>query len=95
MKKAERSNNLLETDNDVTIVGNCANCGVEYHIHTQSHIANLEAQNKELREALEGITHIHKSKSNIPPHLVHWESAAFGMYMKAEQALKKDKQDGN
>lgn len=24
---------LLAQDNDIKVVGNCANCGVEYHIH--------------------------------------------------------------
>lgn len=27
---------IFEKDNDIQIVGNCANCGVEYHIHQQT-----------------------------------------------------------
>lgn len=26
---------LLEQDNDIDLVGNCPNCGVEFHIHKQ------------------------------------------------------------
>ena len=26
---------LLEQDNDIDVVGNCPNCGVEFHIHKQ------------------------------------------------------------
>lgn len=58
-----------------------------YASQFQSRISELKAENVKLREALEGVISLHESKSNIQPNLVHWESVAFGMFRKAQQAL--------
>jgi len=53
-----------------------------------SRIAQLEAENSKLREALTEITILHNDKDRSKS-LVAWESVAFGMYKLAEQALKQ------
>lgn len=46
---------LLEKDNDISIVGNCANCGVEYHIHNTSKLG----LNSILKLSAEYVSHHH------------------------------------
>lgn len=42
MSKIKSALDLLEENNDILIVGNCANCGVEYHIHKQESTSNVD-----------------------------------------------------
>ena len=50
--------------------------------------SELQREVERLREMISEIKAIHESRSNIEAKHVHWESVAFGMYRKAEQALK-------